>query len=100
MKAAFCYLPIIKARQGSFDAIRSISPIARSRLCPLFDIPRPRPDQAKDQVAYLHKKVNGIMSCWAPDRAVYIDAHDFDITSRVEGELQLYLSAIGCGTMD
>jgi T4 beta protein len=87
MKGAYCYLPILKAREGSFSAIRSLSPAARSRLSPLFDIPKPRVGHAKDDAGYLLKKVNGIVSCWPSERPVYLDAHDFELNFRVNDEL-------------
>ena len=39
MRGTYCYLPILRARHGAFNAVGSLSPLARSRLTPLFDFP-------------------------------------------------------------
>lgn len=85
MKGAFCYMPVLKARSGSFDAVRAISPAARSRLAPLFDILPPNAHQAKNLGAYLQKKVQGIAGCWAPERPLYLDANAFPVESLIDG---------------
>lgn len=41
MKAVFCYLSILRAKQGEFRACRSLSPQAQARMAMLFDIPIP-----------------------------------------------------------
>jgi len=56
MKGSFCYLPILKARGGVFDAVRTVSPKARARIAPLFDVLPPNARQGKDPQAYLMKK--------------------------------------------
>lgn len=38
MRGLYCYLPILRAKAGEFSAVRSLSPAARSRLTPLFDV--------------------------------------------------------------
>lgn len=79
MKGSYCYMPILKTRGGHFNAVRTLSPTARALLAPLFDIGPPNLTQAKNPKAYLEKKIHGIVGCWAPDRPVYIDAHDFPL---------------------
>jgi len=86
MRGSFCYLPVLKARGGQFNAIRALSPTARSRIAPLIDIPLPSPVQAKDQDAYLAQKIAGITSSWVPDRPLYLDAHDFQVETRISGD--------------
>jgi hypothetical protein len=85
MKGSYCYLPILKARSGAFNALRTVSPTARARIAPLFDVLPPDPKQAKDPQAYLTKKVQGIVGCWAPDRPVYLDAHAFPLDALIGG---------------
>jgi len=41
MKGAFCYLPILCAKQGEFRACSKLSPQAQARMAVLFDIPVP-----------------------------------------------------------
>ena len=86
MKGSFCYMPVLKARKGSFDAIRAVSPIARSRLAPLFDILPPNAGQARDIGAYLQRKIDGIAGSWVPDRPLYLDAHSFPVESSIHGQ--------------
>ncbi len=84
MKSSYCYLPILKARSGHFNAVRTVSPTARSRFAPLFDLLPPMGNQAAKPRAYLEKKVKGIVSCWAPERPVYIDAHDYAVDTLID----------------
>lgn len=85
MRGSYCYLPILKARSGAFNALRTVSPTARARIAPLFDVLPPDPKQAKDPQAYLTKKIQGIAGCWAPDRPVYLDAHAFPLDALIGG---------------
>jgi hypothetical protein len=41
MKGVFCYLPILRAKQGEFRACGKLSPQAKTRTAVLFDIPVP-----------------------------------------------------------
>lgn len=84
MKASYCYLPILKARGGQFNAVRGVSPTARSRFAPLFDI-LPSPRETEKLRAYLDKIGDRIVSSWAPDRPVFVDARDFPVETEVFG---------------
>lgn len=76
MRGAYCYLPILPARDGAFRAVSWLSSDARSRLTPLFNIPAPTPKDEKAIDAYLAKGADGIHGCWDAERPVYVDVHD------------------------
>src|ERR1700675_2180676 len=56
MRGTYCYLPILRARWGAFQAIGELSPIARSRLTPLFDVPVPTSKNGKTLETYLAER--------------------------------------------
>lgn len=76
--ASYCYLPILRARDGAFQAVSTLSPKARSRLTPIFDVPAPVLKEGKTLDDYLNKRVDGIHKCWERERPVYIDVHDIN----------------------
>lgn len=76
MRSAYCYLPILRAKEGEFHAVGSLSPAACSRLVPLFDIPIPVLRDGKTFEAYLLERAEGIHKSWRPTRPVYVDVHD------------------------
>lgn len=76
MRGTYCYLPILRARWGAFHAVGELSPIARSRLTPLFDVPIPGPKSGKTLDAYLFDRAKGIHQSWGQDRPIYVDVHD------------------------
>lgn len=39
MRGSYCYMPILPARYGAFRAVVSLSPIGKSRIAPMFDVP-------------------------------------------------------------
>ena len=59
MQGAYCYLPILPARDGAFRAVASLSSIARSRLTPLLYIPAPTANDQNALDAYLAKCAQG-----------------------------------------
>jgi hypothetical protein len=76
MRGGYCYLPILPARGGAFRAVGAISPEARSRLAPLFNVPAPALKDGQTLDAYLAKRAEGIHGCWDTERPVYVDVHD------------------------
>ena len=68
MRGAYCYLPILTARDGAFRAVSTLSPLARSRLTPLFDVPAPVLKEGKTLDAYLTERANGMHRCWDAGR--------------------------------
>lgn len=88
MSADFCYLPILRAKQGEFEAVRALSPDARSRLVPLFDVPDPVPKDGPSLDDYLAKCAQGIHRAWDPARATYVDAHDLALNLRTASGAQ------------
>ena len=58
-RAAFCYLPILRARGGAFQAVRTLSSLARSRLTPMFDVPAPVLKEGQTLHTYLTKRADG-----------------------------------------
>lgn len=83
MRGSYCYIPILIGRGGHFRAVRALSPNARSRLVPLFDVPRPNDQQIAKLEAHLMERAEGIARCWVPDRPVCVDVHDFPLELRV-----------------
>ena len=77
MRASYCYLPILRARGGQFKAVAALSPEARSRLIPLFDVPAPVLKEGETLERYLEKRADGIHRCWGPETPVYVDVYDF-----------------------
>jgi hypothetical protein len=61
MRGTYCYLPILRARWGAFQAIGELSPIARSRMTPLFDVPVPTPKNGKTLETYLAERAKGFL---------------------------------------
>lgn len=82
MRGAFCYLPILPARFGAFRAVGALSPIARSRLTPIFDVRAVvlRPNQTLD--TYLGDRARGMHECWEQERPMYVDVHDLPLDLR------------------
>ena len=95
MRGSYCYLPLLKARDGQFKAVGTVSPTARSRFAPLFDVEPPNARQAANTKGYLEKKVHGIKLCWVPDRPVYVDAHNFPVDMFVDGRRPVALVCEG-----
>lgn len=88
MSSDFCYLPILRAKQGEFEAVRALSPDARARLSPLFDVPDPVPGDGPSQDAYLAKCAQGIHQAWGPAREIYVDVHDLPLNLRTASGAQ------------
>ncbi len=88
MRASYCYLPILPARWGQFRAVSATSPLARSRMTPLFDVPAPVLKEGKTLEGYLDSRAEGICRGWGADRPVYIDVYNFPLDVRTEGGVQ------------
>lgn len=88
MRGTYCYLPILRARWGAFQAIGELSPIARSRLTPLFDVPVPTPKNGKTLETYLAERAKGIHQSWGQERPVYVDIHDLPLDLRTSSGAQ------------
>ena len=84
MKAAYCYLPILPARWGQFRAVGRLSPTARSRLTPLFDVHVPVLKKGQKLETYLVGRVDGMYRCWEADRPLYVDVYNFPLDMRTE----------------
>lgn len=76
MRGTYCYLPMLRARWGAFHAVGALSPIARSRLTPMFDVAMPAFRNGKTLEDYLTERAQGIHQSWGPLRPVYVDVHD------------------------
>ena len=59
MRGTYCYLPILPARGGAFRAVSWLSPTARSRLIPMFDIPDPVLGKGEIVESHLAKRAKG-----------------------------------------
>ena len=79
MRGSYCYVPILPARYGAFRAVASLSPFARSRIAPMFDVPNIvlRANHTID--GYLEKRAREIRFCWEPGRVSYIDVHSLPL---------------------
>jgi len=76
MRGAYCYLPILPARRGAFLAAQWLSPLAESRLIPLFDIPDPVVRNGETLEKHFAKRAKGIGEAWPRSRSVYVDMHN------------------------
>jgi hypothetical protein len=79
MRGSYCYMPILPARYGAFRAVASLSPIGRSCIAPMFDVPNVvlKANQTIDN--YLEKRAREIRFCWEPDRVSYLDVHNLPL---------------------
>lgn len=88
MRGSYCYLPILPARFGAFRAVGALSPIARARLTPMFDV-RSVVLKAGDTLdSYLMKRATGISTCWDSERPFYLDVHDLPLDARTSSGSQ------------
>lgn len=76
MRGSYCYLPILPARGGAFLAVKWLSPLAESRLTPLFDIPDPVLRGGETLELHFAKRAKGISDTWTRIRPVYVDMHN------------------------
>lgn len=88
MRGSYCYLPILPARGGAFRAVGALSPLARSRLTPMFDVRAALLKNGKTIESYLGERARGIHECCEPDRPVYVDVHDLPLDMRTSNGLQ------------
>jgi len=79
MRGSYCYMPILPARYGAFRAVASLSPIGRSRIAPMFDVPNVvlKTNQTID--SYLEKRARETRNCWEPDRVSCLDVHNLPL---------------------
>jgi hypothetical protein len=71
MRGSFCYMPVLPARFGAFRALAGLSPIAKSRTAPLFDIPNVLLTEGQTLDRYLARRVEGIYDSWATQRVLH-----------------------------
>lgn len=76
MYRSYYYLPILRAKTGEFSAVATLSPLARSRITPMFDVPVQGIADEPTLEAYLQRSAEGVFNAWGTARPVYIDAHD------------------------
>lgn len=88
MRGAYCYLPILPARFGAFRAVGALSPVARSRLTPMFDVRTVVLKGNQTLHAYLADRARGIHECWEQGRPMYIDVHDLPLDLRTSSGAQ------------
>jgi hypothetical protein len=69
-------MPILPARGGAFMATKWLSPLAESRLTPLFDIPDPVLKEGTTLETHFAKRAKGISDAWTKARPVYVDMHN------------------------
>lgn len=72
MKSAI-YFPILRGKEGEIDAIGHLSPYARLRVRPLFDIQKPRSPAKSSIEQFLADKAREIASAWGTTRPLFID---------------------------
>lgn len=82
MRGRYGYLPILRAKAGEFSAVSWVSPQARSRLTPLFDVSVPSAREAADIDTYLADRAEGIYQSCGPTWPVYVDVHDLPSDQR------------------
>jgi hypothetical protein len=76
MHNTFSYMPILPARGGAFTALKWLSPLAESRLTPLFDIPDPILKEGATLETHFAARAKGISDAWPNARPVYVDMHN------------------------
>lgn len=67
------YFPILRAKPGEIAAIGQLSPLARVRIRPIFDIPVPQKNAERSLTEHLAETVRGIKLAWGTKRPVLID---------------------------
>lgn len=88
MRGAYCYMPILPARTGAFSAVANLSPVARSRLTPMFDVRNTILREGKTLDQFLGERALGISQCWERERPVYVDVHDLPLDWRTSSGMQ------------
>ena len=88
MRGTYCYLPILPARKGAFRAMDVLSPPARSRLTPLFDVPSPVLKGNETIEVYLAERAQGIHRACGTMRPMYVDVHDLPLDLHTSSDTQ------------
>ena len=82
MHGAFCYLASLSARGGSIEAVERLSPLARSRIGLLFDLPHLALKDGKRIEDELEKRADCIARVARVGCHTFVDAHDYPLEIR------------------
>lgn len=88
------YFPILLAKNGEIDALGQLSPGARYRTRPLFDITRPKP--GKSLAAHVCGIVQGLAKSWGISSPLYLDLSRFEPDVRTEDGRSLVDHVFDC----
>jgi hypothetical protein len=82
------YVPILKTKQGEFEALERLTKMDRGNVLPLVDVVRVPPDWKKDGSSkelgeHLKGKARRVGRVWG-DRLAFIDLYDIDLSLRVK----------------
>lgn len=68
-----CYVPTLRGKNGEFDALARLSPIAKDCTTPVIDIPKPPDLSATETYEKIAEKVTVIRDIWGTTHSLFID---------------------------
>lgn len=72
------YFPILRTKQGEIQALGRLSPWARSRICPLLDVPRQKSSDDRKLDAFLSDTILHTKEACGTAYPVYLDVSRYD----------------------
>ncbi len=81
------YIPILKGKEGEFDALRTLSRKTRLQLTPFIDVTYPSRQGKMKPVpldVHLAKIVSRILNCWGIHEPIFVDLFDIKLTDRIQ----------------
>jgi hypothetical protein len=73
------YVPILKGKDGEFEALANLRGDARHRLTPLIEVPRSKKSLAKQLSDIAHN----IISAWGVQRSLFMDLFSIQLNERI-----------------
>lgn len=80
------YIPILKSKEGEFDALRTLPRKTRLHLTPLIDVTYPAREGKKPVSLDVHlaKIVSSILSCWGIHEPIFVDLFNIKLDDRIQ----------------
>lgn len=94
MTSGCVYAPILKGKDGEFEAIGKLDEATKAALLPLIDIPTLDPQRRSGREGdtwstYLFRKVQSIVGSWGACLPIMVDLFDTDPDARERGKVPL-----------